>query len=117
MIDKQKIHKMVEYIKQYDFEFEIDEVIQNMEGILAEYGFVDIELSQDEFLQLMTDLLPLAEKFEFSEASHLALQEDPLIAQLPERSFSLKIEVIERKLARQNSRVSTSDFMRSLAIV
>lgn len=116
MIDKYKINRIVEYIKQSEFEFELDEVIHDTERILAYYDIVDIELSEDEYILLMLELLPLAEAFEFREAAYIGLQEDSLISQIPERKFSLKQEAVERKLTRVQSHTQVLDFLHRLAV-
>ena len=113
MIDKYKIHKIVEYIKVFGFEFETDEVIENLNEVLANYDILDF-LSDDEYYFLIDELLPMAEQFEFREVGYLASQDDPLITQIPEKSFDLRIEAIERKLARHNT--NTSDFLQGLAV-
>ena len=82
MIDGQKMHNMVEYMKLSDFEFETDEVVENLSDILAQYGLADTELTDDERYLLIDELLPLAERFEFREAEHLAMQDDILIQQV-----------------------------------
>ena len=99
MINNYKIYRITQYIKASSFEFEVDEVIEGLESILAYYNVFDY-LSKEEYHILMDELLALAEQFEFSEVSYLVAQEDPLIRQLPERGFSLRMEAIERKLLR-----------------
>lgn len=116
MIDKYKIYRMVEYIKLFDFEFDTYEVMENLNEVLAYYGVADIDLADEECTLLTDELLQLAEQFEFSEAAHLALQEDPLIAQIPERKFSLKFEEIKRKLMRAQSHTSVTELLHKLAL-
>ena len=82
MIDRQKMHNMVEYMKLSDFEFETDEVVENLTDVLAQHGLADIELTDDERYLLIDELLPLAEEFEFREAEHLAMEEDILLQQV-----------------------------------
>ena len=82
MIDRQKMHNMVEYMKLSDFEFEIDEVAANLSDVLDHYGLADTELTDDERYLLMDELLPLAESFEFREAEHMAMQDDILLQQV-----------------------------------
>ncbi len=80
MIDKYKINKIVEYIKLSDFEFETDEVIENLDKVLAHYNTVGIDLTDDEYYFLIEELFPLAEQFEFRESAYLASQDEFLIA-------------------------------------
>ena len=115
MIDRYKIHKIVEYIKQFDFVFEINEVIDDLDKVLAYYDAADVDLTDDEHIFLIAELLPLAEQFEFSEAEHLSIQEDSLIAELPERKFDLRMEEIERKMLKK-SRSSDLELLQKLAI-
>ena len=82
MIDRHKMHNMVEYMKLADFEFETDEVVENLSDILDHYGLADTELTDDERYLLIDELLPMAERFEFREAEHLAMQDDILIQQV-----------------------------------
>ena len=82
MIDRQKMHNVVEYMKLSDFEFETDEVVENLSDILDHYGLADTELTDDERYLLIDELLPMAEKFEFREAEHLAMQDDMLLQQV-----------------------------------
>ena len=82
MVDRQKMHNMVEYMKLSDFEFETDEVVENLSDILDHYGLADTELTDDERYLLMDELLPLAEGFEFREAEHLAMEDDILLQQI-----------------------------------
>ena len=99
MINNYKIYRITQYIKASSFEFEVDEVVESLESVLAHYNVID-HLNKEEYYILMDELLGFAEQFEFSEVSYLVAQEDPLIRQLPERGFSLRMEAIERKLLR-----------------
>jgi hypothetical protein len=78
-MDRYKIHRVVECIKQYDFEFEVPEVVENLQGVLANYGLVDADLTDDEEVLLMIELIPLAEQFEFGEVDYLVLQAEVVI--------------------------------------
>ena len=82
MIDRQKMHNMVEYMKLSDFEFETDEVVENLSDILAHYGHQDTDLTDDERYLLIDELLPMAERYEMREAEHLAMQDDIIIQQI-----------------------------------
>ena len=104
MINNYKIYRITQYIKASSFEFEVDEVIEGLESILAYYNVFDY-LSKEEYHILMDELLALAEQFEFSEVSYLVAQEDPLIGQLPEREFCLRMESIDRKLLRSRAQM------------
>ena len=88
MIDRQKMHRIVEYMKLSDLEFETDEVIESLSSILAHYGLADTELTDDERYLLIDELLPLAEKFEFREAEHLALQDNIWIHQVADSGLA-----------------------------
>ena len=79
MINKYKIHNIVEYIKLFDFSFEIDEVKENLNDIMVYFGFANTDLTTDEKQIVSSELIKLAEQFEFKEAAHLALQEDFLM--------------------------------------
>ena len=76
MINEYKIHRMVEYIKLSDFEFETEEVTESLENVLSHYGLAEVDLTDEEYQSLIAELLPLAEKFEFREVEHLAFQDD-----------------------------------------
>jgi hypothetical protein len=82
MIDRHKIHRIVEYIKLFEFEFEISDVEENLDNVLGNYGLLEIDLTAEEYKLLKNELLPLAEEYEFSEVSRLALQEESLISQI-----------------------------------
>ena len=116
MINRCKIHRIVEYIKLFDFEFDTYEVIENLKGVLAYYSIVDIELTDYEEYILVNELYRLAEQYEFREAAHMASQEDPLISCIRERYFSLKMQAIERKLTRAKSHTSVIEFLHNLAL-
>ena len=77
MINNYKINKIVQYIRQSEFKFEVEEVLQDIKGILADYGILD--LSDDEYLFLQTELLPLAEQFEISEVLYLTSRQEHLL--------------------------------------
>jgi len=79
MIDRYKIHKIVEFIKRFNFEFEVVEVEENLQQILNHYDFIDVELTSEEHRLLVDELIPLAEQFEFREAQHLAFEQEPLL--------------------------------------
>ena len=64
MIDRHKMHNIVEYMKLSDFQFETDEVVENLGDILDHYGLADTELTDDERYLLIDELLPLAEGYE-----------------------------------------------------
>ena len=82
MIDRQKMHNMVEYMKLSDFQFETDEVVENLSDILAQCGLADTELTDDERYLLIDELLPMAERFESREAERLAMEDDILLQQI-----------------------------------
>ena len=74
-MNRYKIYKMVQYIRNSSFEFEVHEVEENLHEILTLYGF-DIELTAEEEELLKFELTLLAEQFEFSEVVRMALTED-----------------------------------------
>ncbi|MBS3135955.1 hypothetical protein J4401_03265 [Candidatus Woesearchaeota archaeon] len=77
-MNRYKIYKMVQYIRNSSFEFEVHEVEENLHEILTLYGF-DIELTAEEEL-LKFELTLLAEQWEFSEVARLVLGENRLTA-------------------------------------
>ena len=79
MIDRYKINMIVERIKLSSFEFETDEIRDNLYFALAQYGYADVELTDEENQLLTNELLPLAEQYEFREAEHLAFQENKML--------------------------------------
>ena len=88
MIDRHKVHNIVEYMKLSDFEFETDEVIESLSTILTHYGLADTELTDEEYYFLISELLPLSERFEFREAEYLALQDDIWIHQVADSGLA-----------------------------
>ena len=116
MMNRYKIYRIVEYIKLFEFEFDTYEVTENLNTVLAHYDVVDIDLTDEEQKLLTEELFELAEQFEFRESAHLALQEDPLIAQIPGRRFCLRMEEIERKLVRTQSHTSVTGLLHKLAL-
>ena len=79
MLDRYKIHRFVEYIKQFEFEFEIVDVIENLNDVLIYFGLGQMFLTDEECDLLIKELLPFAEAFEFREAGRLAGKEDLLL--------------------------------------
>ena len=75
MINSYKIHKIVEYIKLFEFNFEVDEVKEDLKNILNHYDILD-GMNTDEMKIVSDELVKLAEQFEFSESARLAFQED-----------------------------------------
>ncbi len=84
MIDRHKIHRIVEYIKLSEFEFDIIDVMEDMDNVLSYYGLLETDFTNDEYKLLKNELLPLAEGFEFSEVGHLALHEESSISHIQE---------------------------------
>ncbi|MBU0628277.1 MAG: hypothetical protein KKC75_03750 [Nanoarchaeota archaeon] len=74
MINRYKVYRIVEYVKQSGFVYEVDELKEDIEGILANYGIID--LCDEEYDLLRAELLPLAEQFEFSEVLHLVAEHE-----------------------------------------
>lgn len=79
MIDRYKIHNIVEFIKKFNFEFEVVEVEEDLQLILNYYDFIDVELTSEEHRLLVDELIPLAEQFEFREAQHLAFEDNKMV--------------------------------------
>ncbi len=75
MINRHKIHRIVEYIKLFDFEFEIIDVMENLNNVLNCYDILNNDLTAEEYKFLKDELIPLAENFEFSEVCRLILPE------------------------------------------
>jgi len=73
-MDNMKLNKIIGYIKQYPFEYEVQEVEENLSSILLDYGIEDI-ISEEETQVLRKELTALAEKYEFKEVLHLTFQE------------------------------------------
>ncbi|MEA2037706.1 MAG: hypothetical protein U9O94_09425 [Nanoarchaeota archaeon] len=115
MVNRFKIHRIVEYIKLFGFEFETYDVIESLDGVLTFYNVFD-HISDEEYYFLIDELLLLAEQFEFSEVDHLASQDDPLITGIKENNLDLRTQTIERKLARAGSHISQDDFLQNLAL-
>lgn len=68
------VHSIIECVKQYDFCFEVSELQESVEEILAYFG-IHIFLSADEKRLLIDELVGLAEDFEVSEAVRWASQD------------------------------------------
>ena len=79
MVNQYKIHRLVEHIKQYRFEFEVMEVEEDLCDILHHYGLGGIDLTAEEHRLLVNELLPLAEEYEIREAEHLAFEKEIMI--------------------------------------
>ncbi len=117
MINKYKIFRIVEYIKLSDFEFEIDEVIEHLNEVLAYYDVIDADLTDDEYLTLIGELLPLAEQFEFREVSHLVAQDDMLLLGIREHDVDFRLQAIERKLRNASAfHIELHDFPTNMAL-
>ena len=80
-MNRQKMAKIVEYVKSYgDFPYDMDDVIEGMQGILTEYGIYSV-LTDSEYYLLVEELLELAERSEIAESArwashHLACGQD-----------------------------------------
>ncbi|HCC24007.1 MAG TPA: hypothetical protein DEP85_00640 [Holosporales bacterium] len=73
-----KVGQIVACIRQYPFESEVDELLEDTDSVLAPYRVDEADLSKEEWLLLVDELLPLAESFEIGEAMRLALQDEGL---------------------------------------
>jgi len=78
-MNRLKVNRLVEYIKQFEFVFETDEVVESLYDVLAHYGIANTDLTNQEEIHLISDLLPLAEQFEFREVSRLALEQEVVV--------------------------------------
>jgi len=72
------IHRVVEYVRQFDIWFDVEDVLEDLDGILAFYGLY-VELASWERRLLARELVRLAEQQEFAEVSRLVLKEDEVI--------------------------------------
>jgi len=95
-MNRRKIHNIVQYIKQFVFEYEVEDVVQRIESIFSDFQIYDV-FTDEEMQELQKELLKLAEKFEISESLKLTFQIDPQLAIIPERKFSLRDEKAFRK--------------------
>ncbi len=72
------VHSIIECIRQYDFCFEVVELQESVEEILAYFG-IHVSLSMDERRLVIDELAGLAEDFEVSEAVRWASQDGSLL--------------------------------------
>ncbi len=84
--DKQKINRIVEYIKVNSigipFEFDADQLREELFAILSYYG-VNFDLTDAEYEAVVLGLKPLAKQFEIREAM--------LLVPNPEKEFFVGI--------------------------
>jgi len=74
-MDRIKVHRIVEYIRSCgEFCFECEEVIEDVDAVLSYYGISDF-LDQEERLEVIDELLALAEQAEIAEAVRATLGE------------------------------------------
>ena len=73
-----KVHSIVECIRQYDFCFEVAELHESIEEVLAYFG-IHVSLSMDERKLIIAELAGLAENFEVSEAVRWAYSDLPVL--------------------------------------
>lgn len=67
-MNEYKIGKIVEYIKSFeDFCYDVDDVIEGIQDILTEYEIHSV-FTDDEYYELLEELLELAERSEIAEA-------------------------------------------------
>ena len=74
-----KVGQIVACIRQYPFESEVDELLEDTDSVLAPYRVDEADLSKEEWLLLVDELLPLAESFEIGEAMRLASNDELLL--------------------------------------
>lgn len=81
-IDRLKVNRIVEYIKQFPFEFDCFEVIEDLQEILRFYAIED-EFAQTERAEIAKELFNMAEEYEISEAAYREQNKvDPLLESL-----------------------------------
>jgi len=69
-MDKMKVHRIVEYIRvKGEFDFDSECVESNLREVLRYYGVCEEEIGDDEYYQLVDELLEVAEDREFTEAA------------------------------------------------
>jgi hypothetical protein len=90
MVDKQKIHQIVEYIKLFEFPFDTLDLNDGLEEILT-YFNVSIDLSLEEISIIKRELLPMAESAQTREV--VAMQDE-----FPLFSFISKTDVEEKRV-------------------
>jgi len=79
MENRWKVGQIVACIRQYPFEAEVDEVLEDTDSVLASFHIDESDLTRDELLLLVDELLPLAESFEIGEAMRLASNDELLL--------------------------------------
>lgn len=73
-VDRLRIHRILEFVKSCNselFQYDVDEVLEDMSSILLGYDIYDV-LSDDEYYLLIDELLELAEQSEIAEAARWA---------------------------------------------
>lgn len=68
-------HAVVEYIRQFEFCFDVADVEEDLDGVLHYYG-IYLELSVAERRLVAEGLRRYAEGFEFAEVERLVFQEE-----------------------------------------
>ena len=73
MVDRWKIFSIVEYVRSNgrEFPYDSDDVIENMQHILADYGIYNV-FTDEEYYELLEELLLISESQEISEAVRFA---------------------------------------------
>ena len=67
-MDRYKVNRIIEFVWACgDFPYDVDDVIEDLSGILTSYGICSV-LDSAEYYHTMDELLELAEKAEISEA-------------------------------------------------
>ena len=72
------VRRIVEYVRQFDVCFDVEDVLEDLQGVLALYGVCAVLTGLEQVL-LSEELVRLAEQEEFREVSRLVLQEDEVI--------------------------------------
>lgn len=72
------VRRIVEYVRQFDMWFDVEDVLEDLRGVLALYGVCAV-LAGWELELLREELVGLAEREEFREVSRLVLREEELL--------------------------------------
>ncbi|MBU2541738.1 MAG: hypothetical protein KJ593_07525 [Candidatus Omnitrophica bacterium] len=72
------VYRVVEYVRQFDVWFDVEDVLDDLQGVLASYGVCAVLTGWEQEL-LKAELVGLAEQAEFREVSRLVLKEEELL--------------------------------------
>lgn len=72
-MNRYKLHRIVEYIRtQHEFPFDVIDVIEDIEAVLSYFG-LHPEIDDQERMELLHDLYPIASEAELAEIAQLAI--------------------------------------------